>query len=77
LWPALYRLAQELGPEALTAIKQEHTETGAHRNVTTPFPQWIPPDVKEAARHLSESEARAQLGPWLAAPKTKAPRRRR
>jgi hypothetical protein len=77
LWPALFRLAEELGPDALTAIKQEHTETGAHRNVTTAFPEWIPPEVKEAAGKLSESEARAQLGPWLAAPSDKASRRRR
>src|SRR5689334_18133558 len=33
LWPALVRLADQLGRERLTAIKQEHTETGAHRNV--------------------------------------------
>ena len=77
LWPALFRLAEEMGREALTAIKQEHTKTGAHRNVTTPFPDWIPSDVKQAARKLSAPEARAQLGSWLSAPKAKTARRRR
>ena len=64
LWPALVRLADELGRERLMAIQQEHTATGAHRNVTTPFPQWVPPEVREAARGLTGDEARRQLGPW-------------
>ena len=64
LWPALVRLAAELGKERLTAIRQEHTRTGAHRNVLTPFPKWVPPEIKAAAGRLSEAEAREQLGPW-------------
>jgi hypothetical protein len=64
LWPALVRLAGELGKERLAAIRQEHTKTGAHRNVVTPFPKWVPAEMKSAARELSEAEARAQLGPW-------------
>jgi len=64
LWPAMVRLAEELGPDALAAIKQEHTASGAHRNVTTPFPEWVPDDVKVAAQGLSTVSARAQLGPW-------------
>ena len=66
LWPALVRLVRQLGTDALTAIKQEHTETGAHRNVTTPFPQWVPADVNVASQLLSAADARAQLGSWLA-----------
>jgi hypothetical protein len=65
LWPALVRLADEVGKKALTAIKQEHTATGAHRNVTTPYPAWVPPAVKAAAAKLRANEARAQLGAWL------------
>jgi hypothetical protein len=76
LWPALVRLADELGTERLTVIKQEHTETGAHRNVTTPFPKWVPPEVKKAAQELSVSEARAALGTWLVNPKAKVSRRK-
>jgi hypothetical protein len=74
LWPALARLADVVGKERLAAIKQEHTPTGAHRNVVTPFPDWVPAPVKKSAAKLSEVEARAQLGPWLWA--KQAPRRR-
>jgi hypothetical protein len=64
LWPALVRLAGHLGKERLTAIRQEHTKTGAHRNVLNPFPKWVPAEIKAAAGKLSEAEAREQLGPW-------------
>jgi hypothetical protein len=64
LWPALVRLAADLGKEGLAAVRQEHTKTGAHRNVLTPFPKWVPAEVKAAAQKLSEADARAQLGPW-------------
>jgi hypothetical protein len=76
LWPALVRLAAELGRDRLTAIKQEHTGSGAHRNVLTAFPKWVRQEVKTAALHLSESEARAQLGTWASAARP-GPRRRR
>jgi hypothetical protein len=75
-WPALVRLAGVLGAERLTQVKQEHTETGAHRNVETPFPRWVPPDVAAAAEALSEAEAAAILGPWSAAPPRPKKRRR-
>ena len=65
LWPALVRLVNVLGKKALAAVRQEHTATGAHRNVLTPFPDWVEPDVAKQARRLSESEARAQLGAWI------------
>lgn len=67
LWPALVRLADELGTDRLAVIKQEHTKTGAHRNVSTPFPKWVPPKVRSAANALSAAEARSQLVSWLAA----------
>ena len=72
LWPALVRLAEILGKERVTAIKQEHTASGAHRNVSTPFPKWVPAEAKEQASRLSESEARAALGPWTDALASKA-----
>ena len=64
LWPALVRLAGQLGKERLTEIRQEHTKTGAHRNVLTPFPKWVPAEIKAAAGKLSEADAREQLGSW-------------
>lgn len=64
LWPALVRLAEELGTERLTAVRQEHTATGAHRNVSTPYPRWVPHEVKTAAQTLSREGAAEFLGPW-------------
>ncbi|GIW71316.1 MAG: hypothetical protein KatS3mg102_0858 [Planctomycetota bacterium] len=78
LWPALVRLAEILGPERLTAVREEHTASGAHRNVLTPFPAWVPPEVEAAARGLDEAQAWEQLGPWAPealAPRPRAPRR--
>jgi hypothetical protein len=74
LWPALVCLADELGKDALTAIRQEHTPSGAHRNVVTPFPDWVPADAMKAAKRLDAAAARAQLGSWMNAT---APRPRR
>lgn len=64
LWPALVRLADEIGRERLTAIAQVHTPTGAHKNVTTPFARWVTPELEQAARRMSIDEARALLGAW-------------
>jgi hypothetical protein len=64
LWPALVRLADELGCEGLTAIVQEHTPSGAHKNITTPFARKVTPELKQMACRLSADEARARLGAW-------------
>jgi hypothetical protein len=66
LWPALVRCADAFPAGRLDAVRQEHTASGAHRNVVTPFPAWVPPDVARAARALDESQARAVLGDVLA-----------
>jgi hypothetical protein len=65
MWPALVCLADEIGRDRLAAIKQEHTDSGAHRNIVTPFPDWVPPDVTRAAQTLDRAAARAQLGSWV------------
>jgi hypothetical protein len=62
LWPALVRLADEIGRERLTAIVQEHTPWGAHKNITTPFARWVTKELKQEARLMSIEEARARLG---------------
>ena len=59
------KLARDLPRAALAAVRQEHTPSGGHRNITTPYPRWVTPDVQEAAQALSISEARALLGRWL------------
>ena len=58
LWPALVRLADVIGPRRLDAIREEHTEAGAHRLVTVRFPQWVPDDVITASERVSEADAR-------------------
>ena len=67
MWPALARLASEgvLDAARVAQIQQEHMPTGEHRNVVTPFPDWVPDDVARAATALTADAARAQLGPWL------------
>jgi hypothetical protein len=77
VWPALVRIASELKKDQLTAIKQEHTATGAHRNLLTPFPKWVSTGVKEAAKRLSDVEARALIGDWLNKSQMKTTRRGR
>lgn len=64
LWPALVRLAAKLGKRRLSALKQVHTDSGAHRNIAAAFPSWVPPAVRRAAQKLTEREAREQLGSW-------------
>ena len=66
LWPALVRLAREgrISADRAASIQQEHLPTGDHRNVVTPFPDWVPDEVAAAAESLSADEARKQLGAW-------------
>jgi hypothetical protein len=61
LWPALVRLAGELGPDRLDVIHEEHTDAGAHRKVVRPFPDWVPAPVIRAAETMTEATARAML----------------
>jgi hypothetical protein len=62
LWPALVRLADKLRKKSLAAIHEDHTASGWHRMVERPFPQWVAPEVRAIADHLSEEEAISQLG---------------
>ncbi len=62
LWPALARAAPALDPRRVAAVREEHTASGRHRAVETPFPAWVPPDVAATAAALDEAEARALLG---------------
>ena len=71
LWPALVRLAAEIEPTRLDAIREVHTRSGAHKVVTTAFLNWVPADTTKAAEKLSETEARKQLDAWLAPEKAR------
>jgi hypothetical protein len=67
VWPALARLATDgaIAAARVASIQQEHMPTGEHRNMVTPFPDWVPDDVARAATALTADDARAQLGAWL------------
>jgi hypothetical protein len=62
LWPAVVRLAHKLDKDLLAAIREEHTASGSHHVVETPFPEWVPSEEWEAANGLTEEEALSQLG---------------
>jgi len=66
LWPALVRLADRIPRAHLAQIKEEHTPTGRHIVRTVPYPDWASSDVGRLALKLSESEAIAQVGAWVA-----------
>ena len=66
LWPALVRLAGRFQPDRIAQVREEHLPAGRHATRVVPFPQWVPPEVKDEAMSLSETEALAALGPWTA-----------
>jgi hypothetical protein len=57
LWPALARLEDRFPPEALAAVAEEHTGSGAHRAVSTPFRDWVPAEALTAGSRLTVAEA--------------------
>jgi hypothetical protein len=63
LWAALAKLAQAgvLEAERVASIQQEHMPTGEHRNITTPFPDWVPDEIVASAESLSVDDAKSQL----------------
>jgi hypothetical protein len=61
VWPALVRVADRFAPKQLAALHEEHTQSGAHRVVEQPFPEWVPEDAMLAASKLSVDDAFAQL----------------
>lgn len=64
LWPALIRLAVRLKPDGLAQVSDEHTASGHHERRVTPYPEWVPRDVKKKAALLSEADAEGQLARW-------------
>jgi hypothetical protein len=65
VWPALVRLAPKLGAPRVARIREVHTESGAHRIESQPFPAWVPDDVRSLAGELTEEAAVDQLGDWI------------
>jgi hypothetical protein len=69
VWPALVRLGNEgvISLQQLSSVQQEHMPTGEHRNIVTPFPEWVDDGTAAAAEKLAADKARAQLA-WIDAP---------
>jgi len=61
LWPALVKLASRFEIAELAKVWEEHTSSGKHLARKQPFPQWVPPDTRRAARTLSVVEAEKLL----------------
>jgi hypothetical protein len=57
VWPALVRISDRIDASRLASIEEEHTASGAHRKIETPFPDWVPRDAVLAAESLSEEQA--------------------
>lgn len=76
LWPALVRAAPRLPAKHLAALRERHTNEGHHVTDEQPFPEWVPADVRAAARALTEDEAAAALGAGLPATPARARSRR-
>ena len=65
LWPALVRAASHFSAQQLERAGQQHTVLGYHVACNLAFPDWVPQEVTEQARLLSEQEAVDALGSWV------------
>jgi hypothetical protein len=68
LWPALVRVAPRFPARQIAQVHEEHTTSGRHVTREVPFPKWVPPEVTEKAKRVSEKKALAALGPWAQVP---------
>jgi hypothetical protein len=74
VWAALVKLAARFEPNQLAQVANDHTHSGAHRAVSTPFPNWVPAEIAREAEACSVAEAEALLTLVLDSPE---PRRKR
>jgi hypothetical protein len=63
LWPALVAAAGTRPNRHLDRVRQEHQASGEHRNMVERWPRWIPAKVRNEAKGLALSDAKADLGP--------------
>src|SRR5258705_4420158 len=68
LWPALVRVADRFPATRIAKVREEHTPSGHHVSREVPFPKWVPTEVNEQAKGISEQEALTALGPWTLVP---------
>lgn len=62
LWPPLVRLARDIGSTRLAAVREVHTPSGTHQAEITPYPKWVPRDVRAKARALGRADAARAFG---------------
>jgi hypothetical protein len=62
LWPALLAVAGTRLNHKLDRVRQEHQESGEHRNVIEAWPGWVPSGMREKARRMALPDATADLG---------------
>ena len=65
MWPALVSFAGRFSRQRLTALNEVHTPAGKHKLLLTPFPDWVPNEVLQAAQKLTGKEAASQLAAVL------------
>jgi len=65
LWPALVRAAGRLPSDRLSQVRDTHTSSGRHITKEVPFPDWVPSNVRAAARRLTEEAALAEFADWI------------
>ncbi len=68
LWPALVRAAKRFPSAQIAQVHEEHTASGRHVTREVAFPQWVPPEITEQAKRMSEQEALTALGAWALTP---------
>ena len=61
LWPALVVTAGQFPRQRLAALREVHTPSGKHKVLVTPFPDWVPKEIMQAAQKLPKTEAASQL----------------
>ena len=77
LWPALVKMASTFDSDRLSAVREEHTATGAHRMTTVKFPDWVSDDIHAAAKSISVAEAEEQLSSLMTNRTARKPEARR
>jgi hypothetical protein len=68
LWPALVRVAKRFPEAHIAQVREVHTASGRHVNLEVAFPKWVPAEVKQQAKSISERDALIALGPWTPLP---------
>jgi len=59
--PPSFHSPDDFPKQRLAALNEVHTPAGKHKLLVTPFPDWVPTEVLQAAQKLTEKEAASQL----------------